>query len=502
MKTHFQATTALACLLLACAGAARSDEARKPRPIGTQQGGVASVHFSPDGKFIASGGGDKMIRIWDVAAAKEVRSFAGPSSFACAVRYSPDGKTLAAGGYETASGNPIYLFDPQTGKEVGRFDGHPSGGVRRVEFTPDGKKLVSAGFDGHLRVWDVETKKELHAIKADGGTVYGLAVSHDGKFVASAGRDGLKLWEVETGKEIVREPMSKFNCITVAFAPDGKTIAAGDASSVTLWEAATGKQVGELTGYKGELSQLLFSADGRTLYTASYDRFVRLWEVRTGRMIQEVEGHTGWVWGIALSPDEKTIVSCSVDTKLVCWDLAGLGRPAGKKAKLSATQMQKHLGDLASNDAGAAYRAVCALAGDPDSALPHLEKRLTDKRGGTSAKDLARLVADLDDEDWDTRETASAGLEKAGAVALPLLKKALVKPPSLEVKRRAERLVRKLDPTSLPPEELVALRGVQALEYIGTQQARKLLEQLARASSPRLAEEASEAVKRLERTNR
>lgn len=497
MKTHFRAMTALACLLC-CAGAIRAEDARKPRSVGSHQGGIASAHFSPDGKSLATGGGDKMIRIWDVAHAKEVRSFAGPSSFTCAVRFSPDGKTLAAAGYETSAGNPIYLFDPETGKETARLDGHPSGGVRRVEFTPDGKTLVSSGFDGQVRVWDLATRKELHALKADAGTVYGIAISPDGKLIASAGRDGLKLWELETGKEVSREPMSKHNCITVTFAPDGKTLASGDSAGVTLWETATGKQVGEMTGYKGELSQLLFSNDGRTLYTSSYDRMVRLWEVRTGRLIQEVEGHTGWVWGIALSPDERTIASCSVDTKLVCWDLVGLGRPADKKTNLSKSDLEKHLGELSSSDAGAAYRAVCALAGDPENSLPQLEKRLTTARRSMSLTEVERLIKELDHDEWAVREDATAELEKAGPVALGLLKKALEKPASAEVKRRVVRLIRKLDPTSMPPEELEALRGVQALEYIGSPQAKKLLEQLVRAGLPRLSEEASQALERLE----
>jgi hypothetical protein len=501
MNTRIQAMTALACLVLS-SGVLRAEEARKPRPIGSHNGGIASAHFSPNGKHLATGGGDKMIRIWDVASAKEVRSFPGPSSFACAVRYSPDGKTLAAAGYESSAGNPIYLFDPETGKEISRLDGHASGGVRRVEFTPDGKKLVSGGFDGHVRVWDLADGKELHALKADAGTVYGIAISFDGKTIASSGRDGLKLWDLVSGKELPREEMNRHNCIAVAFSPDSKLVAAGDSSTVTLWEVATGKQAGSITGFKGELSQLLFSGDGRTLFTGSYDRAVRLWEVRTGRLIHEAEGHTGWVWGIALSPDEKTLASCSVDTKVVTWDLAGFGRPAGKKAKLSRVELQRLLSDLSSNDAGAAYRAVCALAGDPENSLPQLQNKLTARARSQSVTqaDLTRMVRDLDAEDWPVREKASADLERAGAIALPHIKKALAEPPSLEVKRRAARLLRKLDPTALPPEDLVALRGVQTLEYIGTAEAKKVLEQLTQVSHARLAEEATQAVQRLRRT--
>jgi sugar lactone lactonase YvrE len=503
MKVRYHAMTAV-YLALALTGLALADEANKPRSIGSHSGGVASVCFSPDGKLLASGGGDQMIRVWDVAAAKEVHAFAGPTSFTCAVRFSPDGKTLAAAGYETSTGNPIYLYDVAAGKEVARLDGHPTGGVRRLAFSPDGKSLLSAGFDGAVRVWDLAGRKQTMLIQVESGTVYCLALSPDGKTLASAGRDGLRLWDLGTGKALPRDQMSRHNCVAVAFSPDGKLVASGDSSTVRLWEAVTGKVVTTLGGYRGELSQIVFSRDGRTLYTSSYDRAVRLWEVRTGRLIHEIEAHSGWVWGLALAPDEKTLASCSVDTKLLCWDLGGLvpaeTNPA-TRTRLSARQIETHFGELASSDAGTAYRAVCALAGDPTHSLPLLKKRLAASPGkGPTPAHIARLIRDLDSDEWPVREKASAGLERAGARAVPLLEKALVRPASLEVRKRVERLLRRLDPTEMPAEELVAMRGVQALEYMGTAEARRLLEQLARGGAGlRLTEEAGEALRRLGR---
>jgi hypothetical protein len=501
MKVRYHAMTAAAYLVLALAGFAVGEAPGSPRTIGTHSGGVASAHFSPDGKLLASGGGDRMIRVWDVATAKEVHALEGPTSFACAVRFSPDGKMLAAAGYETGSGNPIYLYDVRSGKELPRLVGHPSGGVRRLVFTPDSKQLVSGGFDGSVRVWDVASGKQVRLIAVESGTVYGIDLSADGKTLATAGRDGLRLWDLASGKELPREAMNHQNCVAVAFSPDGKMVASGDSTCVKLWEAATGKVVNTLTGYRGEVSHVLFSRDGRTLYTGSYDRAIRLWEVRTGRLIHEAEGHTGWVWGLALAADEKTLASCSVDTKVLCWDLAGLGRPAGTKAPLSARQLESHFADLSSSDAGAAYRAVCALAGDPARSLPLLQKQLSTAPGrGPTTEQIGRMVHDLDSDEWPVREKASADLEKSGARALPLLKKALDNPPSLEVRKRAQRLLRRLDPTEMPAEELVAVRGVQTLEYMATPEARRLLEQLARGSAGlRLTEEAGDALRRLAR---
>jgi WD40 repeat protein len=504
MFARFQARTAGACLLVLLLPAARA-AAEKPSPartLGTHEGGIASVDYSPDGKLLATGGGDKKIRVWDVAGSKAVHELKGPTSFTCAVRFSPDGKTLAAAGYEAGPGNAIYLYDVEKGAERARLPGHPTGGVRRVAFTPDGARLVSGGFDGHVRVWDLATLKELRSFKVEGGTVYSLSLSRDGKTLATAGRDGLKLWDLATGKELPREAMNKHSCVAVAFAPDGKIVASGDGETVKLWEVVTGKEVQQLKGFKGELSQLVFSGDGKSLFTASYDRCVRLWEARTGQLVHEVEAHAGWVWGIALSPDEKRLASCSVDTKLLLWDVADFTRPAGKPgARLSEKQLEAHWAQLSSEDAGAAYRAVCALAGDPETSLPLLRKRLTDVQvSGPSAADIARLVRDLDSDVYRVREGAMQELARVGVRSLQALQKAVANPPSLEVRKRAQRLLARLDPTELPPEELVALRGVQALEYIATAEARQVLEQLARGDSgDRVSDEAIRALRRLRR---
>jgi WD40 repeat protein len=480
-------------------------ESKAPRSIGTHAGGVGSVHFSPDGKLLASAGGDRVVRVWDLATGKQRHELRASSSFTCVVRISPDGKTLASGGYENGGtgAHPIYRWDLATGKALPKLAGHPSG-VRRMLYTADSKRLISGGFDGSVKVWDLATGKAVRSFPTHTGAVYTLGLSPDGQALATGGSDGLRLWDLNTGKEM-RPALTDSQTLAVAFSPCGKLVASGERDAVRLWELATGKEVQALTGYKGELSFLIFSADGRRLYSSSYDRMVRVWEVRTGKLVREMDGHASWVWGIALAPDEKTLASCGYDTKLLCWDLSGVSRPAVKAVKLSTKELEGYWGDLGEQDAGKAYKAVWALAADPERSLPLLKKRLAAKKaaGALTPGQIGRLIGELDSDEFEVREKASEDLEKAGRQAEPALRRAMPRAPSLEAKRRMERLLAGLRPSSLSAEELTVIRGVQVLEYIGTPEARKVLKALSQgANGVRLSEEATQAVTRLARASK
>ena len=496
-------TIAFVAFLLTCTTVGAAAPSLHVRPLGQHRGGVASVHYSPDGRLVASGGGDKTIRVTEVATGKVLHTWPGPSSFTCVVRFSPDGKSLVAAGYEAGSSHAIYRFDLTTGKELPRLCGPLSGGVRRLVFTPEGKRLISAGFDGYVRIWDLISGKPDCAFRVDSGTVYGLALSPDGKTLATAARQGLRLWNAQDGQALHRPEMSKQESVAVCFSPDGKLVASGDSSCVVLWEVVTGKVARTLSGYKGELSSLLFSSDGRTLYTASYDKMIRAWDVRTGQLLGQIEGHTGWIWSLDLRADQRQLVSGSVDGQIKVWSTLALrGSDKHVSAKIPVVDVEQRWKELAHPEASVALRAVWELASDPAQALPLLRAKLADVRGqGPSIQEIQRLIADLDDEEWPVREQASERLLAVGPHALASIKAALDRPASLEAARRLKRLVHAIDPTALPTEDLLVLRGVQVLECIGTPEAHKILQALAqqRSGTPRLVEEAAQAAQRLAR---
>src|SRR5262249_7917577 len=140
---------------------------------------VHSVTFSPNGKRVASGGGDQ-VKVWEMATCQEKATFKGHTNNIAAVVYSPDGKTLASAAY-----TEIKLRDVATGKELRAFK--DVGGVESVVFSPDGKTLASGSgvFDGNtgrlpsgqIKLWDVATGKGRTVLKGHTNTVNSVSFS-------------------------------------------------------------------------------------------------------------------------------------------------------------------------------------------------------------------------------------------------------------------------------------------------------------------------------------
>src|SRR5262249_20208071 len=137
-------------------------------------------------------------------------------------------------------------------------------------------------------------------------------------------------------------------------------------------------------------------------------------------------------------------------------------------------------------------------AAAPKKSVPFLQERLSRKKKAVAIdpKRLARLIADLDDEEFKVREKAAAELAKLGKAAEPALQKALKETKSSEVGLQLRQLLKQLE--GLPSETVRAVRAVEILERMGGPEARKALGTLAReATEPRLKEEAKASSQRL-----
>jgi dipeptidyl aminopeptidase/acylaminoacyl peptidase len=252
----------------------------------------------------------------------------------------------------------------------------------------------------------------------------------------------------------------------------------GNDKTVELWDVACGKEVLRLSGHEDWVLSVAFSPDGLLIASGGNDGTVRLWDARTGKERLRLTGHKGAVSSVAFAPDGHTLVSASWDTTALVWDLSGLLRPRMSPAPLPV-ELNSLWKGLASDDARVAHRTVLALASSPQTAIPFLSKRLQ-KVSFASAGQIKGWVADLDSDRFAVRRAAFRELEKAGPAAEPALRRTLTEGPSLEVRRRVEKLLDELKKQGFAPDWIRLRRAVRALEYAGTPEARQVIRSLAR----------------------
>jgi WD40 repeat protein len=244
---------------------------------------VMSVAFAPRSRRFLVGAGGGSVKSLETTQNVESGTMAfiyrNPAcEVGCAitsVAFSPDGRFLAGGGLDRVRKATIWLWQASTQNLAKTLTGHTRT-VVSVAFSPDSKTLATGSDDDTIRLWNPATAHSTSTFK-HAGRPDALAFSPDGKTLASGGMDGIiRLWNVTTGHSTSLTGHSAY-VTSVAFSPDGKTLATGSHDkSVRLWRLATGRTIKVLTG-TGSVTSVAFSPDGKTL-AGSYDKTIRLWK--------------------------------------------------------------------------------------------------------------------------------------------------------------------------------------------------------------------------------
>lgn len=471
------------------------------------QYGIFSLAFSPDGELVATGSGDRTLRLWDPITGKEKKLFANPAGpvrsvafsptgdtlialspygattwevksgaksrditlkqlpiLGCAA-YSPDSKLLALGGYQNKSSaegsyeGKVVLIEAATGKELRLLGTHRGGPVGAVSFSPDGKLLASGGGDRLVYLRDVTTGAELHCLRGHAGALTSLAFSPDGKtlYSTSERERAVRVWDTVTGKERVALEIAKLQIMSISQSPDGRLLAA-----------------------------------------ASFDKSVILCDLLTGKNVAVLRGHRGMVYSVAFAPDGKTVVSGSHDATALVWDVASATGASKRSDSLKEAEAEAAWKDLTGEDAQRSYQALWTLTASPDLALPLLSRHI--RPAATLDEGRLKVLLDqLDSRNFREREKAVAEMEILGDQDLPALRAAREKHQSPEVRRRLGEILTRLDSAQVSGVRLGSFRAVHLLETIGSADARKVLETLARGAAGSFqTREAQAALKRLD----
>jgi WD40 repeat protein len=292
----------------------------KPHPEGTVDG----FCFSPAGDSLVTEGSDGKLKQWDLpdfrlkaeipALAQETRSFA----------WSRDGRTLAL-----SNSNRVSVHDGATGAQRFTFAvqrivyANDAPDVMAMTFSPDGATLAvglrargGPSERGEIHFWDMASKKEIHAMRANPDGVNCLAFSPDGHTLASSGGKQIILWDADTRGERLALDGHTGTILALAFSPDGKTIASGSHDrTLRVWDAASGKTryVVELTG--SDVTSLSFDPASKSLASTGFGGELMIYDLETGR--------PRIVLGGRLSNGQSEIVGYSPDGKYLALTQGG-----------------------------------------------------------------------------------------------------------------------------------------------------------------------------------
>ncbi len=264
-----------------------------------ETGALDAVAYSPNGKIIAAGGRDNLIRLWDAQSGEFLRVLDGHVDYVSSLAFSPDGAYLASGGRDKR----IFVWDIQTGAVFRRFDIH-SDEVTGLAFTPDGLMLASGSRDAKLGLHHIDSGETVNVLDNYGGAVWEIAFNPLGTILASASEDG-SIW------------------------------------IYGLWDS-DGVWLQSLKGHGAAVTSVIFSPDGKQLLSASLDGTVRLWDASNLREAATLQpniifsGHLAPPIGVGFGVN-GTIFSASLDSTLRVWDVAGAIAPGKELAAFSTT---------------------------------------------------------------------------------------------------------------------------------------------------------------------
>jgi WD40 repeat protein len=286
---------------------------------------VRHAILSPNGRLVATAGGDHTVRLWDTTGVQLVQRTQWQVLDPCWVSFSPDGQLLVTSG----SDGIVWLWNVEDGSLRHTLRGFP-GVTHDGVVSPDNELLASADIDGKVRLWSLANSKCLAVLPGHVDSPTCLGFSPDGRTFAAGEQNGkIHLWDVPTrtkkGQELgVGEPGNDVNALR--FSNLGKMIAAGGMAQVArIWDVETGHCLQALASDqsvdRGSIHSVCFAPDDSHLAIGFDDGSVHAWDVNSGMRSQAVAPHQSRVFDMQWTAAQR-LITASTNGTLKLLDLA------------------------------------------------------------------------------------------------------------------------------------------------------------------------------------
>jgi WD40 repeat protein len=326
-------------------------------------GSIFTVTFSPDQQYLATGGMDGQIRIWNVSDGRQISAWQAHGDWIRNVTFSPDGKLLASSSNDTTvriwdwervkclqilRGHTDWVWSSKfivwkgliflisvssdrTGKiwnlNLGKcvFTVHePEDLIWSVAFSSNGYTLAVSNAKS-VKLWNIWTKQCVRILDDNTERVRALAFSPNGKLLVGGDDRLLKVWDVASGCCVNTVKIAANTAIwSLMFSPDGTQLITAGTDKIQVWDAVDWAPIATLAEPEYRIRSIAYSADKSTIAIGSDDRLIRIWDTKTSQPLRTFSGAENRIWTLAVSPVLASggvyLASGSDDRTIRIWD--------------------------------------------------------------------------------------------------------------------------------------------------------------------------------------